>query len=302
MFFSAIIGMTAFGVPQSATPIQSEYIAKLTATESNSESQFRLATWARKQGLNEAAEGHLRAAVYIDPKNARAQKALGRSEKSGVWESPTERKHRLALESKLLAGRMEWGKRLANAGIEGAVMVHAIDESGASAIEEFAAADRDRSLAAVHAIEQSTHNSATLSLVHFAVGSAFPEVRKAATRSLQERNPDDFLLSLLEYARPLRSERATVLGVGDVWYWQEGLAMFVALPSSSARLTLQRNGATPSELVPEMPVRHASAERLRENAVAALQTVTGLNIGPDFSEWRDSRVRRSNPRRQNPRR
>ena len=289
MLMFVMTGLFAGGDVQPSSAVQSEYAAKLTAAEPTSEAQFRLATWARKQGMNDVADGHLRAAVFIDPKNQLAQRALGRGEKAGVWESIDERKHRLAKETSLKADRVQWRKRLAEAGIEGAVKDHGIDEVGAAAVEEFAAQDSQRSLAAVEALGSSNHGAATMSLVRFAVKSKFPNVRKAAANALRERNPDDYLFPLIEFARPQRSGKTVVLGVGEIWYWQDGNAMFAALPSSAQpREPGTRNGARPVELETEMADRHAEAEVVRDNAVAAMQTATGLNIGNDFENWRQA--------------
>jgi len=282
-----------------------EYAAKLSTSESTADSQFRLAMWAKKQGMKDVAEGHLRAAVHINPNFEAAQKALGRTAKSGVWETKDERKDRLARETALRAERRDWDRRLTELGVEGACNVHSLTEAGVSAVESFSSADAEQSKAAVKVFSSSSLGAATLALLRQTVASRFPEVRQAATKALAQRNPDHVLPPLVEWVRPIRSGRSVVLGVGEIWHWQQGSTMFVALPAPPRLEGPARpNAANPAPGAPNgrrfVPAslnenqadavqdQLAQAEFIRNNAVAALQSITGKKIGPEFSAWREA--------------
>lgn len=276
MFVMAALG----GAPESST----EYIAKLTTTPPTAEAQFRLAEWARRHDMKDLSDGHLRAAVYIDPNYAPAQKALGRTAKSGVWETKIERLARLEREARLLAEREEWRRRLSELGIEKALQGRSITEAGAAAIETFASEDRGLALAAVRAFRASDHGAATWGLIRQAVASPFAEVRKEAANALRLRNPDHYLPPLVEYQRPQADVRSMVLGVGEVWRWREGDVQVTALPGPP---TLP-GGAGNAGRTPTLEVRHAELDRRRANAAAALETATGLKLGNDFSKWQQA--------------
>jgi hypothetical protein len=265
---------------------QGEYLAKLIAAEPTAEAQFRLATWARRQGLREIADGHLRAAVNLDPQHVGAQKALGRTLQAGVWETKDERKNRLAEETKLREDRAAWSRRLAEHGVETATAERVIDEAAASAMEDYSATSERRSMDCIKALRRSNRAAATMGLARQALASRFPKVRQAAAEALRDRNPEHYLLTLVDFLRPQRVGTTVVLGVGEVWYWQEGVKMFVALPAppTANSLVPQPRASKESARQPLLE-RSADAETARSHAVVALQIATGKKFGDDFSAW-----------------
>jgi hypothetical protein len=280
-----LIGAAAWTVEPTSMP--KEYLAKLTAAEPTAEAQFRLANLARRLGMKDVADGHLRAAVRIDPQFVAAHKALGRTLKSGVWETKDENRSRLAREATMRSERAAWQSSLAERGIEATVAERTLTEGGAATIEEFAAPDARRSAEAVNAFRGSQHAAATVALVRQAVASRFPEVREAAAEALTERNPDHVLPALIEYLKPQRSGSTVVLGVGEIWYWQEGSRMFLALPAAAGvRASLPTLGGA-GGVRETMVGRNAQTEFERGNAVAALQKATGKKIGDDYPAWRN---------------
>lgn len=292
MTLTLTVLLVPVAAPEETKDASSEYVAKLTAAEQTAEAQFKLAMWARKQGFNDVAEGHLRAAVHINPNLDAAQKSLGRSPRSGVWETKEERKDRLAREAALRAERGDWDRRLVELGVEGACAVRSLTEAGVSAVEAFAFDDLQQSKAAVKVFSNSGLGAATLSLLRQAVASRFPEVRQAAAKALSDRNPDHVLPPLVEWVRPIRSGKSMVLGVGEIWHWQQGSTMFVALPAPQRRVRPGVRRFVSASLNEDEPAvvedQLAHAEFVRNNAVAALQSITGKTIGADFSAWRDA--------------
>jgi hypothetical protein len=268
--------------PGDATPPPAEYVAKLTSAAPTAEAQFKLAEWARRQGMKDVAEGHFRAAVFINPNFAPAQKSLGRTLKGGIWETREERKNRLERELGKNAQLQTWRSRLKDQGIAEAVRARTLNEAAATAIEEYAANDRGRSLDAVRAFAASEHGAATWGIIRQAVASPFVEVRAKAAMALRDRNPDTYLATLVEFTRPQMEGRSVVLGVGEIWRWREGDVRITAIP---ARPTLQ-SAASSGPQGPSLEERYANLERLKSNAAVALETATGLKLGNDFSKWR----------------
>src|SRR5688572_28224355 len=110
MIALAVLTLAAAGEPSDSGKAIQEYVAKLTAAEPTADAQFKLGSWARRQGMNDVADGHCRAAVFIDPSFAPAQKALGRRLHDGVWETVDERKSRMEREDAMHRERAEWLK------------------------------------------------------------------------------------------------------------------------------------------------------------------------------------------------
>jgi len=277
MIATFVMAAALSGAPE----INAEYVAKLTATPATAEAQFRLAEWARRHGMKDLADGHLRAAVYIDPKFAPAQKALGRTATAGVWETKLERLARVEREARLQEERQEWRRRLSELGIEEAVKGRSITEAAAAAIETFVSDDRGRALAAVRAFRGSDHGAATWGLIRQAVASPYAEARTEAAKALRLRNPDHYLPPLVEYQRPQADVKSVVLGVGEIWRWREGDVQVTALPAPLAPTSTSGNAAP----IATLEERHAELDRLRANAAAALETATGLKLGNDFTKW-----------------
>ena len=290
MISATLVVLVGSAIPGEEAKPNEEYFAKLTSAERTAESQFRLAVWAQKQGMDEVAKGHLRAAVHLDPQFAPAHKALGRSQRSGIWETREERSTRLAKESDLRTERVNWHRLLGDIGVEAAVQRQSLTEAGVAAIEAFASREMKPASEAVRVFAASDLGAASLALVRQAVLSRFAEVRIASSKALAERNTDYVLPALLEYLQPKRFGQTFVAGIGATWYWQEGTTMFVALP---AHLDNRTQGFR-SVFIPAGPQAGTVGDRIdegafaRENAVAALQSLTGLKIGAEFSEWRQA--------------
>jgi len=285
MIVGAVMGVLVWATPPDAGKVEAEYLAKLTATAPTAEAQFRLANWAKRQGLNDVAQGHLRAAVHIDPKYAAAQKALGRSARSGIWESRSEHQARVERDARLETERSEWRGRFQELGVEAAAKGRSLNEAAAAALEEFASNDQMLAMAAVRAYRASEQGAATWGLVRQAVASRFADVRSEAAKALADRNPDHYLPPLVEYMRPITGGKSVLLGVGDIWRWQEGDVQITALPVP--RLQQWASTAPPFQQS-VMEERHAELDRLRGNAAAALETATGLKLGNDFTKWRQA--------------
>jgi hypothetical protein len=282
----ALTVFVAVGWSEPAASVRNEYIAKLQSLEAGADAQFRLANWAKRQGLNEEANGHLRAAVHIDPQFAPAQKALGRSLKAGIWETKDERQRRVAEAAKVEAERTDWSRRLAELGVESASAARPMTDAAAAAIEEYASSDEQRSLAALKVFRQSSQGAATAAILRQAVASRSPEVRKQAAAALAERPADHYLPTLVDFLRPLRAGKTVVLGVGEIWHWQEGSKMFTAIPASTPAAVVGASDAEANALEDRMKERQADADFVRANAVAALTAATGLELGDDYAKWR----------------
>jgi hypothetical protein len=304
MFVCLMSTSLAFAAPPDAPKSQNEYVAKLTAADTTADAQFRLSTWARKQGMADVADGHLRAAVHIDPRHEAAQKAMGRGFRDGRWESKDERASRLEEEKRLQAEFALWQGRIKEHGLD-ALTGRPLTDAAIAAVEQFAAQDERRSLAAIRIFGDCQRGASTLALVRWAVASPFAEVRLASAKALQERNPDHYLFELLDYVRPQRAGKQVVLGLGEIWRWQEGATAFAAVHpidngenvGAAAAALLPNYAPVPRE--PQGPPRpkfrvdpgsvesaHARAQEIRANAVAALQTTTGREISDDFDAWR----------------
>jgi len=259
---------------------ENDYVSRLTASAPTAEAQFRLALWARAQGLKDISEGHLHTAVSLNPNLDEAQKALGRSFRDGRWETTEERAARLAGERRLRADVESWRSRLATRGLD-SVRDTSIDEAAAVVLVEFATRSAEAALVAVKLFGASDQWAATSGLMRVALSSPFQAARQAAARALRERNPDHYLPGLLEPLQPARAGKTATLGAADIWYWQEGPTLVVSAPAP--------RGATGTGSRPTaaggLEERRADAETLRAKAVAALQTATGLSIGDDYTAW-----------------
>jgi len=200
-----------------------------------------------------------------------------------------ERSWRLAKEESLRLEFATWNGRLKEHGFN-ATIGQPMTDSAIAAVEAYALHDLDQSLKAIQLFKVADQGAATLALMRQAVASQFAKVRRSAAQALAERNPDHYLTKLLEFARPMPSGRTFALGVGEIWYWQDGRAMTVAMSRPSPR-PFNANGDrwifTPSSSGPaSIDGRHAEAEFVRSNAVSALQAVTGKKLGDDYSAWR----------------
>jgi len=265
---------------------RTEYIDRLKETPATAEAHFRLATWARKEGLKQEAEGHLRAALHLNPDHVPAQKALGRTFADDRWETKSEREDRLASEKRFAADRREWSERLREIGLPKALEGRTLDEAAAAAIEGYSAGDRSRLLTAVSGYRIAAHGAATMALVRLAVASSFDEVRQVAVKALAEKTPDHYLPPLVEFVRPLESHIRVVLGVGEVWSWQDSESLYFLLPPTSVAQGLSSSDSKPINLQDEAARRQSDAELQRQHAVSALQQLTGAKIGDDFLAWR----------------
>jgi len=264
---------------------RTDYVARLKETLATADAQYRLAVWAKKQGLKDEADGHLRAAIHLDPDYVPAHKALGRAFNDGLWETKREREDRLAAEKRFNADRREWSQRLRDCGIAKALEGRRIDEAAAAAIEGYAAGDRNRLVAAISRYKEGTHVAATLALVRLAVASTFDEIRPEAVKALADKSPDHYLPPLIEFVRPLDSRIRVILGVGEVWSWRDSESLYLSLPPTSVAQGLSSPDSKPVDLHDESAHRQAQSEFQHKNAVAALQKLTGAKIGDDFLAW-----------------
>jgi len=285
MLSTSLVAFSALLIGGSPSDL-AQYIDRLKETPATPEAHYRLATWARKQGLKDEAEGHLRAAVHLNPDYVPAQKALGRTFTDDRWETKREREDRVAAEKRFASDRREWSKRLRELGLAKTLEGRILDEAAAAAIEGYAAGDKNRLLAAISGYRLASHAAATLALIRLAVASSFDEVRPEAVKALADKNPDHYLPPLVEFVRPLESRIRVVLGVGEVWSWHDADCLYLALPPTSVAQGLRASDSVAVNLQEEAAHRQADAQRQRERAVAALQQLTGAKIGDDFLAWR----------------
>ena len=282
-----------------------QYLQHRQQVGSTAGTQWSLARWCRSQGLDAQYRAHLWAGARLTPKNAKIQKALGRSLHNGQWVTDDELQADRRLRQRLQKAYRSWHAELlklrnrleADDDQETTQAEQDLarigDPLAIGALEEvFSSYSQPSAILAVNLLERIEHRAATESLVRHAVWSDWLAVRQRATQALKSRNPDHTIGMLIELLRPTDSGSRWLWGFGHVWYWQDFATTYldcsrfapatIIRPSPDARQGIGRDDS--------LRARYSSAEQANRkrlaNTCAALRGLTGQDMGQHRDDWR----------------
>ncbi|WP_165233271.1 polymorphic toxin-type HINT domain-containing protein [Aquisphaera insulae] len=195
-----------------------DYLTKRAATPIKADSQARLADWCAKNGLQEQARAHYRAAVQLDPARESAWRHLGYEKKGNRWVRPEDAAAEKAEADAQKKADRSWRPRLEKLR-EGLISKDANRREKAEKdlmeITEPRAVPMILSLltsggerlqqAAVQVLERIEGPKASNALVMLAILSPFESVRVRASSALLYRDPGDVIGTLVGLLRrPLK--------------------------------------------------------------------------------------------------
>ena len=276
-----------------------QYFQRRRQAAATADDQWLLARWCRTAGLAPQERAHLLAGARLAPENEAIQKALGRTYRDGLWMTRDERAtleetKRAALRSyrKWKPRLLAWKRRLASNDPEQrsqaeSELQQTNDPFLIPALEEVFSMDSERlAIVAVDVIGGMMCGLATDSLIRHAVWSEWQTVREHAVEYLRSRNPDHAVRTLIELLRPTDSWSTWVArhSPNHFWYWQDFDTTYVSwmmvdstnIPAVEARNQQVYQGFARVE---------AQNEQRVTNALAALQSLTGQELGPEQSQW-----------------
>ena len=196
------------------TAALAEYNGRRDRTPETADAQWRLALWCEENGLKPEALAHLASVVRLEPGRDAAWKRLGYKKVNGRWATDAQvAAEKAEFEARRKADK-HWAPLLARwrSGLADPKQRDEAERAIASVTDPYAApavwavfvegarSERDQATA-VQLLGQIDAPRASKSLAMLAVFSDSPEVRRAATETLRNRDNRDFLGTLIPLLR-----------------------------------------------------------------------------------------------------
>jgi hypothetical protein len=204
-----------------------EYNEKRAQTRLTASDQWELALWCEQKGLKAEAIAHFATVVRLDPTHEKAWKHLGYKKHSGRWMTEAlVAAEKADAEAQVRADRRwlplleKWKTALGQKDkrAEAEKQLAAITDPRAvrAIVQAFVPGGAASQLKAVQLLGQIDAPTASHALAILAVGSPSPEVRRAATETLKNRDARDVLeLWVNMIRRPFKFEVRPVGGPGS---------------------------------------------------------------------------------------
>ncbi len=204
-----------------------EYEQRRAASRDIADSQWDLAVWCEKNGLEPQARAHFAAVVRLDPKREAAWKRLGYRKVSGRWVNDELAAAEKAARSAQEKADRQWKPRLERwksqlgddrKRHEARASIASISDPLAvpSVLRVFAGGDRSDQALAIQILGQIPSRNSTRALAEAAAMATSPEVRRLATEALRSRDPREFADLLITLIRkPIKYEVRPVGGPGS---------------------------------------------------------------------------------------
>ena len=276
-----------------------QYFERRCQVVATADDQWLFARWCRTAGLAPQERGHLLAGARLAPENEAIQKALGRTYRDGRWMTRDERATLEETERAARRSYRKWKPRLlawkrclapndpqqrSQAESE---LQQTNDPFLIPALEEVFSTDREQlAVLAVDVIGGMVYGLATDSLIRHAVWSEWQTVREHAVEYLRSRNPDHAVRTLIELLRPTNSWSTWVArhSPNHFWYWQDFDTTYVSWMKTGT-ISVPAVEARNQQVYQVFARVEAQNQQRVTNALAALQTLTGQDLGPEQSQW-----------------